>query len=42
MKEFYLKMMRESETFTEAKNYAIAAGYDVGQLIRDRYFKKVF
>ena len=42
MIEFYLKKMRESEKFSEAKNYAKAAGYDIGQLIRDRYFKEVF
>lgn len=37
MKAWYYRMMLEADSFTEAKNYAMAAGVDVGELIRLRY-----
>ncbi len=36
MQEWYLKMMR-SEPWSEAKNYAQAAGYDLKQLFIERF-----
>ena len=40
MKRWYYQKMLEAESFTEAKNYAMAAGVDVGELIRLRYLVK--
>ena len=37
MKSWYYRMMLEAESFTEAKNYALMAGVDIGELIRLRY-----